>query len=191
MILLLGAASAASQEPRRAEIRELGWLAGCWSGEESGTETMECWTAPRAGLMLGWNRTVRGEARSSFEFLRIAATADGVVYFASPGGREATPFRLVEVSEGSALFENPEHDFPQRIRYELAADGALRVRVEATVDGASRHLEWTWRATDFPGRDPSGGEGSAQGPTSDASAALTSRAYLSTPLKSARAILSR
>lgn len=147
------AAAGGAQPPAdpRAGLGELGWLAGCWSGVEVETETMECWSAPRGGLMLGWNRTVRPEARASFEFLRIADTADGVVYFASPSGREATPFRLVEASDRSALFENPEHDFPRRIRYRLGPDGVLQVQAEATVDGAVRRLEWTWRAADFPG----------------------------------------
>jgi len=112
---------------------------------------MECWSAPRGGLMLGWNRSVRADGRGAFEFLRIADTADGVVYFASPGGREATPFRLAEAADRSVVFENPEHDFPQRILYRLGTDGVLHARVEATADGALRHLEWSFRAADFPG----------------------------------------
>lgn len=153
LILLLGITASAveAQQSRQTELRKLGWLAGYWSGWEAETETMECWSAPRGGLMLGWNRTVRAGKGTSFEFLRIAATADGVVYYASPGGREATPFKLVEVSDESALFENPEHDFPQRIRYRLGYR-ALQVRVEATADGENRHLEWTWSAAEFPGR---------------------------------------
>ena len=61
---------------------------------------------------------------------------------ASPGGRGDTAFRLVAQSEGEAVFENLEHDFPQRIRYTLRGD-ALTARVE-DASGA-KGIQWTWK----------------------------------------------
>ena len=42
-------------------------------------------------------------------------------------------------------FENPDHDFPQRVRYWLVADGRLRARVDGTVNGKSESEEYVWR----------------------------------------------
>jgi hypothetical protein len=89
--------------------------------------------------MLGLHRDAR-DAKASFEFIRIAVTSDGIVYFAQPGGRPPTPFKLNEVSATRAVFANPQHDFPKRIIYWLQ-EGQLCARVEG--DGESAE-QWCW-----------------------------------------------
>lgn len=153
LLAALGTATAQSPPDAETTVEQLSWLAGCWSAAEAQGETLECWTAPAENLMLGLNRTLRHGRGASFEFLRIAVNGDHVVYFASPGGGPATAFRLVNVSASEVTFENPEHDFPQRIRYTLVHPEELRVRIEATVDGTARQMEWTWYATEFPAAD--------------------------------------
>jgi hypothetical protein len=128
----------------------LAWMAGTWIGEDAGTVSEETWTSPRGGMMLGMHRDVAGGKAVSFEFLRIEATADGIVYFASPRGAPPTPFRLVENGPRRAVFANPEHDFPVRILYWLDAEGALHARVEGPGE-KPKAFEWVWRKPP-PGR---------------------------------------
>lgn len=125
-------------------VDQLAFMAGSWGSGPAAMETEEHWTSPKAGLLLGMNRTVKGGKTVAFEFLRIEARPDGVFYLASPGGRPATPFRLKETSKDKAVFENPEHDFPQRILY--WRDGAnLCARVEGTQKGKPAGQEWCWK----------------------------------------------
>jgi hypothetical protein len=56
-------------------------------------------------------------------------------------GRPPTPFKLVESGERRAVFANPQHDFPKRILYWLAKDGALHARIEGD---AGKSMEWRW-----------------------------------------------
>jgi len=114
------------------EIAGLSWLTGCWASSEGGRLIEECWLNPAGGMMLGFNRTV-SENGSAFEFLRLGPHLDGIAYYASPSGREAVPFVLIESSDGLAVFANPGHDFPQRLTYRLEGD-RLSARVEA-LDG--------------------------------------------------------
>ena len=127
------------------DLSQLAWMAGNWTGVEGGVEMEEFWQAPKGNSMLGLHRDVVKARTVSFEFLRIEATAQGETYWASPGGRPATPFRLVEVKDKRVVFENPEHDFPQRIIYWLSDDGALHAKIEGTQGGKSSSAEWTWR----------------------------------------------
>jgi hypothetical protein len=129
-------------EPFRLD--SVSWIAGSWQGTEGKVAMEEVWLAPSGGAMLGLHRDVAGERMVSFEFLRIAETADGLVYLAQPGGRPPTPFRAVEVSPKRVVFENPEHDFPQRILYWLGDDGALHARVEGKEKGKDSAMEWRW-----------------------------------------------
>jgi len=130
--------------PESASVDALAWMAGTWEGRDNqGVEMEEVWLAPKGGTMLGLHREVAGGKTASFEFLRIALEKDGVVYWASPRGRPATPFTLAETGPRRAVFANPAHDFPKRILYWIDEAGALHARIEG--EGAAGAQEWTWR----------------------------------------------
>lgn len=122
------------------KIETLGWMAGRWRSEGEHGLTEELWMPPAGGLMLGLHRDLFPSGKVFFEYLRIESSAGGPLYQASPAGRPPTPFRAVELSERHVVFENPDHDFPQRIIYRLDSDGALL----AAVEGEGRRKEWRW-----------------------------------------------
>jgi len=127
------------------DLKPFAWLVGSWAGKEGETQMEEHWTHACGGVMLGIHRDVSPSRRTFFEYLRIEKTPEGIVYWASPRGRTATPFRLTENEEGKAVFENPEHDYPQRIIYSRGPDGTLRARIEGTENGRFRASEWHWQ----------------------------------------------
>lgn len=143
-LLLASGTGAAADAGRVASLDAVAFLEGSWHSGGESSESEEHWLPPKGGLMLGLNRTVRDSGETSFEYLRIEQRDDGVFLMASPQGRAATPFKLVESSPGRVVFENPEHDFPQRIIYELLSENTLKARVEAEVDGETRGGEWRW-----------------------------------------------
>ncbi len=105
-----------------AATPELDWLAGQWCGGDPAERIEEHWLAPRGGELLGLSRTIRGERMVAFEFLRIA-TVEGVpTYLAQPGGRPPTAFARSAGGKDWVRFENPAHDFPQRIEYRRNGD---------------------------------------------------------------------
>jgi hypothetical protein len=130
-------------------LQGLSWLAGSWAGEDGGTAAEEVWIPPKGGVMLGVHRDVSNGKAVFFEFLRIQATPDGIVYFASPKGAPPTPFRLVESRSDRAVFENLKHDFPVRILYWLAPDGALHARIEGPGE-KPKASEWVWKRAPRP-----------------------------------------
>ncbi len=117
-------------------LSALVWMAGCWEGDlGNGASYEESWMAPRGGMMLGTARMIRGGRVVSFEFLRIVDAAGTPVYLPQPGGQAATPFRSIGVEGSSVVFENLEHDFPQRIFYTLTPPDQLVARIEGPGDG--------------------------------------------------------
>jgi hypothetical protein len=152
-VALLGLAFAASGEvdeprpspPERAsELARLAWLEGPWQGTSGGIAMEELWTSARGGAMLGLHRDVKDGRMVGFEFLRIQETAEGIVYFASPGSRPPVPFKLAELGENKVVFENRAHDFPQRILYWLDGEGSLHARIEGPQRGETAAEEWVW-----------------------------------------------
>lgn len=142
LALAVMAASLLQAAPAPApSLDQLSWMTGSWTSGPGARETEEHWTAPKGGSMIGMSRTVKGDTMVEFEFLRIEARPDGIFYLASPGGRPATPFRLKESSKEKAVFENPEHDFPQRILY-WRKEASLCARIEGTRNGKPAGQEW-------------------------------------------------
>ena len=129
------------------DVAGLGWLAGSWVLVSGDAVSEEHWTQPRGGTMLGLNRTVIDGRTAAFEYLRIEATPDGVVFLASPQGRHPpTRFALIESGPQRAVFENPHHDFPNRIVYERRGN-RLDARIEGQQDDQPISEEWSWRRT--------------------------------------------
>jgi len=126
------------------EVDALAWLEGRWSGEKDGVLVEEYWTNPQGGALLGLHRDVKNGRLASWEFLRIDSTDAGVFYFASPRSAPPTPFELVERGDKRVVFENKQHDFPQRILYWLDAQGLLHARIEGPQRGKVVSEEWVW-----------------------------------------------
>ena len=131
-------------------LEQLSWLAGEWVGEDKGTLTEEHWMKPRGGMMPGMNRSVGRDGTSSFEFMRIAETSEGIIFFASPGGRQPTGFALTTIGDQSVTFEQEGDDFPKRIHYRIVGE-TLQARIEGESDGKSLEMEWIWRRPSAPG----------------------------------------
>ena len=127
-----------------ATIADLAWLSGCWAAANQEAGSGEQWMAPAGRTMLGKNRTVRDAKTVAFEFMRIVEQDEGgLVFIASPSGQSTASFAMLSLNDRKVIFENPSHDFPQRIIYRLISDEDLLGRIEGTING-------TERAVDFP-----------------------------------------
>jgi len=129
--------------PAKAAISDLGWLAGAWVGTRGKSSIEERWSPHLGGAMLAVARTVNSKgAMSAFEYLRIVERDGGLVYVAQPNGRPPTEFVLTELGAKRAVFENPRHDSPQRIVYELSADGGLSASIGDAKGGKPQRFEF-------------------------------------------------
>ncbi len=126
-------------------VAGLSFLTGGWETDTGdGVFVEEHWTAPAAGTLIGMGRTREGEKTLFFEFLRIEARPDGIFYVAQPRGRPPTDFRMTSQTAGEIVFENPEHDFPKRIRY-TRVPGGLTARVDGGPAAPEKFEEFRYK----------------------------------------------
>ncbi|MFN0241613.1 MAG: DUF6265 family protein [Planctomycetota bacterium] len=135
-----------------ADVPELAFLTGSWRSVEGWTVREVHWTAGGGGSMLGVARTVENGRETSFDFLRIERTDDGLVYELSPLGAAAIPFALKEHASARAMFESKEDGFPKRVTYWIDEDGRLRMLLEGTRDGSPLRSEYAWARSGFTSR---------------------------------------
>lgn len=123
---------------------DLPWLAGYWL-DCNDKAVSESWIDAGSDTLLGVGLT-RAFTRTAFEFMRIAKDADGkLTFYGSPSGAPAVAFPVRRQGGSSVVFENPEHDFPQRVIYRREGE-VLRARVEGTMGGKLTGMDWTYRA---------------------------------------------
>ena len=74
--------------------------------------------------------------------LLIKRIESGFSYRAAPTGQEPTTFRSIELRDRRVTFENPEHDYPQRIIYSQPSADQLSARIEGVEDGEQKSSVW-------------------------------------------------
>jgi len=151
LIPLLLAACAGAAQAQADPFAPIAWLAGCWGQQGREAGSVEQWMPPAGGLMLGMARTLKNGRVVEFEFMQIRTDAENKLsYVAQPQGRPPTTFALLRHGEAETVFENAAHDFPQRVIYRREAPDRLMARIEGTLNGKERGIDFPMQRTTCP-----------------------------------------
>lgn len=143
-VLLFGAACAClapaparsqgvATETPTASIAQGAWLAGCWRMDDGRREMDEQWMAPSGGVMIGMNRALRDGEFRGYELLILRPRGEHLIYEAHPSGQKPAEFASTHLSDTLLVFENPSHDFPQKLVYDRISEDSILVGVFAAV----------------------------------------------------------
>jgi hypothetical protein len=112
-------------------FEKLSWIVDRWISPLGESITYENWVRVDDTTFSGESHTIKDGDTVFTEQLKIEKIGDDIYYTAvvkhNPG---PVHFKLVELGENKAVFENPKHDFPNRIIYMLKDDGTLYARIE-------------------------------------------------------------
>jgi hypothetical protein len=128
-----------------ATIDRVKWLQGCWQTTRGEATIEEHWMAPRGGTMLGMGRTVRGGKIAEYELVLIKEQGAALAYEAHPSGQPSATFLSTTASDTSVVFENPKHDFPQRVGYQRDGSEGLQAWIDGEVNGKARRVDFAYR----------------------------------------------
>lgn len=141
-LLLLGAApSLSAQAAAKFDLGAASWLGGCWEMRRGPSVTQEMWMAPSGGAMLGVSRNVVRDTVREWEHLMLGPTPSGLAYVAKPARQAETAFAATQISDSLLVFENPQHDFPQRILYRRRGADSVIARIEGPRGGQMRGID--------------------------------------------------
>jgi len=143
IVALAALISPSPDAPRGVE--DLAWMTGCWMQTRPDGFVEEHWTAPAGGTLIGMSRTVRGGKTTEYEFLMIKDAGGRLAYVAKPSGQAENAFPLKSLGESEVVFEDPKHDFPQRILYRRNADGSVTARIEGEMGGKVKGIDFPYQ----------------------------------------------
>jgi len=150
MLAMLAMMESMAADVQTGGVQRLAWLAGCWSLSDGERTVDEQWMAPRAGSMQGMSRTVRTERLIAHEAVIVRERGELLDYEVSPSGQATTVFTSISIGDGSVVFENLQHDFPQRVAYRRNGDQLL-AWIEGPRNGAMRRIEYPYQRVACPG----------------------------------------
>lgn len=103
-------------------IDQFAWLTGLWEMRSGNEVRYESWELANDTTLLGTGFKIRQADTVVLESLMLVFDKSTYWYIPTvPDQNDGKPvsFRLSSSTEKKFVFENPQHDFPQRIIYEL------------------------------------------------------------------------
>lgn len=145
-LLFVSSAQDAAKAPAHSfDAQKLAWLVGTWEIKDGDKVTEETWFPLKGSTMMGVSHTYNSKQTLFFEFLRIMVKKDLISYIPQPGGDPPVPFRMTELDDHVAVFENAKHDHPQRIRYERT-EGGMTATISLLDGTRAKSFVFTRRA---------------------------------------------
>jgi hypothetical protein len=105
------------------------FLHGTWKLENK--ETYEHWDLLNENSLKGFSYKITNGKMVVTEYLEINKIGDEIIYTATVLNQNqgvGIDFKLNK-KEGIYLFENPNHDFPKFIQYEIISDNEMKIEV--------------------------------------------------------------
>lgn len=128
-----------NQQPQQkpAEtVNRFGWLNGNWQMKDSSGTTTEQWQYVNDSLMTGKSDFIKGDTIIPFETIKIYRR-DTIFYYeakaAGQNNEQPVAFKITSYTDSAFTAENPQHDFPKRISYNMVNKDSIH----AYIDGGT------------------------------------------------------
>jgi len=149
VLLALSIAShAEAQDATR--ISSVSWLTGCLEMRRGDRVVEEQRMPERAGTMVGMGRSVGTRGLDDYELTVIQEEGSRLLYVAHPRRQPVATFVASIASADSVVFENPAHDFPQRVGYRRIGADSVLAWIDGTSDGKKQRFEFPYRRVPCP-----------------------------------------
>lgn len=115
------------------------WLIGKWMNNKDTTALFfENWTKSSATNYSGISYIISNSDNVFFESMQLLNSDTGTYYSVAvrnQNNAETVNFKLVSTTHQTYSFEQPKHDFPNRINYQYKAPDTLNACIEGVVKG--------------------------------------------------------
>jgi hypothetical protein len=131
---------------KKAEIGSFSWLSGKWVGKYDSIPIFEQWKTADGKVMHGRGGVLSGKDTVFAENVSIEEREDGLYYIAVVSGNPApAEFKFTGYKNDTAVFEDPTHDFPQRVLYFKNEDGTFYACVDGKYKGKYIKEEFNYK----------------------------------------------
>lgn len=123
------------------EIQKADWFLGRWENNSKEGNMSEIWTKENDSTFRGENYFVTGKDTSFAESVRLWQKENQLVYEVSVKGQnneKPVDFAMTSSSDKQLVFENPKHDYPNKITYNKITNDSLVAEISGMKDGKAK-----------------------------------------------------
>ena len=140
LLILISATTCFAQthSPQSTDFKKLEWLSGTWNRtniSKPGRTAHERWEKVAEQELRGYGVTMHGNDTAFVEKIKIVVKDKNIYYVADvPENKEPVYFKIVELTSTGFVCENPNHDFPKKISYQV---NDTHLKAQISGDGKS------------------------------------------------------
>jgi len=120
LIVILIVSCQKKSEKKYEKLEKLSWLLGNWENQMPNGTLVENWKKVNDSTYNGESFFINKKDTIHYEYIQLIQNKEEVVYYATVEGQnneQAIPFILTSEINNIFSFENPKHDYPQKIMY--------------------------------------------------------------------------
>ncbi len=128
------------------QLEQAKWLLGKWENVTQESDSREIWTQKNDSVLFAESFTTVGKDTVFYEKVELVARKDSLFYIVSvrdQNKEKPVSFYLTQSTDNQLVFENPKHDFPNKIKYTKIAKDSIFATIYGTQNGKET-------AVDFP-----------------------------------------
>ncbi|MCU0393686.1 MAG: DUF6265 family protein [Thermoflexibacter sp.] len=141
IVALLFACATFKPSDKFDKIEKASWLLGKWANANPKRTLLEVWQKENDSTYTSQGYMIRNQDTTQTESISLEQRANQLFYVPTVKGQNNNApvrFTLTQQTESQVVFENPKHDFPQKITYTLIHKDSLFAEVSGKIQGAER-----------------------------------------------------
>jgi hypothetical protein len=114
------------------------WIKGNWIYATETKLITESWNSKNDSTLIGASYFIKGKDTLSHELISIERRLNKIYYIptvSNQNGALPVRFKEKEISDSLIIFENPGHDFPQFISYQLIHIDSIVAKIYGQING--------------------------------------------------------
>ncbi|MFZ4105454.1 DUF6265 family protein [Flavobacterium sp.] len=121
------------------ELQKAYWLLGEWEKTDSLGILKEIWINKNDSTFIGQSYYIQNNKDTIHnETIELVQDQDYLIYLAMVKGEnnnKAIPFQMTKDGDSLLVFENPKHDYPNKIEYRLLKNKSLSISISGKEKG--------------------------------------------------------
>ncbi len=127
------------------KLEEAKWLIGSWGNSTKEGDLTESWNQLNDSTLSGKTTFISGKDTLFTETIEIIQVNDSLLYNTKVSNQnegKKVSFKVSTLTESQIVFENPKHDFPQKITYIKISSDSLVAKISGKKNGKESFEEY-------------------------------------------------
>jgi hypothetical protein len=133
-----------------SEIVVADWLLGKWENKSDDGNLLEIWTKANDSIYIGESYCIKEKDTLHFEKIQLKQKGEDLFYIPTVKGQnndKPVTFIFKDTIGKQLVFENPKHDYPQKIIYSQISKDRMIILISGIQQGKVSSIKYSLKKT--------------------------------------------